>query len=161
MCTPNARRACQKHPSLVKRTLVDFTKSSGRDFIRTLIEVDLDLITTQLDHTSKRKALMWIFWSPNRFQVECSPGEESIAASIFDEYSVSPSTRPVFTRCCFTLANIIQVCSNFHEARAFITNTRPDEIGARTSRKACTAFSARSDETCLFRPSEEVATSQL
>ena len=36
-----------------------------------------------------------------------------IAASICDKYSVGPSIRPTCTRCCFTMTNIIQACSNF------------------------------------------------
>ena len=30
------------------------------------------------------------------------------------------------------MIHMIQVCGNFHRARAFITNTPPDEAGART-----------------------------
>ena len=37
-----------------------------------------------------------------------------IAASIYDNYSVGPSIRPICTRYCFTMTNLIQVCSNFH-----------------------------------------------
>ena len=51
-----------------------------------------------------------------------------IAASIHDKYSVSPSIRPVYTRCCFTMTNMIQVCSIFYWARIFIMYTRPNEI---------------------------------
>ena len=29
-------------------------------------------------------------------------------------YSVSPSIRPVCSRCCFTMTNMLQVCSKFH-----------------------------------------------
>ena len=36
-----------------------------------------------------------------------------IEASIFDEYSVGLSIRPICTRCGFTMTNLIQVCSNF------------------------------------------------
>jgi hypothetical protein len=32
------------------------------------------------------------------------------------------------TRCCFTMTNMIQVCSNFQRARGFIIDTRLDEI---------------------------------
>ena len=32
-----------------------------------------------------------------------------IAASISDRYSVGPSIRPICTRCCFTMTNMIQV----------------------------------------------------
>ena len=42
-----------------------------------------------------------------------------IAASIYDKYSVGPSIRPICTRCCFTITNMIQVCSNFHWSRVF------------------------------------------
>ena len=41
-------------------------------------------------------------------------------ASIYDRYSVGPSIEPVCTRCCFTMSKMIQVCSNFHRARAFV-----------------------------------------
>jgi len=37
-----------------------------------------------------------------------------IAASIHDKYSVGPSIRPIYTRCCFTMTNMIQVCGIFH-----------------------------------------------
>ena len=49
-----------------------------------------------------------------------------IPVSICDTYSVSASIRPICTRCCFTMTDTIQVCSNFHRDRVFITNTRPD-----------------------------------
>ena len=39
--------------------------------------------------------------------------EYLIAASIHDKYSVGPSIRPICTRSCFTMTNMIQVCSNF------------------------------------------------
>ena len=50
------------------------------------------------------------------------------AASTHGIYSVDPSIRPICTRCCFTMTHMIQVCGNFHCARVFITDTRPDEI---------------------------------
>ena len=53
--------------------------------------------------------------------------QDLIAASIH-EYSVGPSIRPISTECCFTMTNMIEACSNFHESRAFIINTRPAEI---------------------------------
>jgi hypothetical protein len=37
-----------------------------------------------------------------------------IAASIYDEDLVGPGNRKNRTRCCFTIFNMIQVCSNFH-----------------------------------------------
>ena len=37
-----------------------------------------------------------------------------IAASIYDEYSIGPSTLLICTRHCFTMTNMIQVCGNFH-----------------------------------------------
>jgi hypothetical protein len=55
-----------------------------------------------------------------------------ITASSYDKYSVGPSIRPICTRCCFKMTDMIQVCSDFHQARAFITHTRPDEILGRT-----------------------------
>ena len=36
-----------------------------------------------------------------------------IAASIYDKYLVGPSIRPICTRYCFTMTNVIQVCSRF------------------------------------------------
>ena len=51
-----------------------------------------------------------------------------IAASIYDKYSIGPSTRPMGTRCCFKMTSLIQMCSNLHWARVFIVHTRPDEI---------------------------------
>ena len=36
-----------------------------------------------------------------------------LAARIHGRYSVGSSLRPMCTRCCFTMTNMIQVCSNF------------------------------------------------
>ena len=47
----------------------------------------------------------------------------------FNRGSVSPSIRPISTRCCLTMTYVIQVCSNFRWARVFIINTRRNEIG--------------------------------
>ena len=33
----------------------------------------------------------------------------------YDKYSVGPSIRPIYTRCCFEMTNMIQACSNFIE----------------------------------------------
>ena len=49
------------------------------------------------------------------------------AASVGDKYSIGPSIGPSCTRCWFIMIIVIQVCSNFHRARVFIINTRPDE----------------------------------
>ena len=38
---------------------------------------------------------------------------DPIALSIYDKNSVGPSIRPICTRCCFTMTDMIQVCSNF------------------------------------------------
>ena len=54
-------------------------------------------------------------------------GCEPIAGSARDRYSAGPSIRPIFTRRCFIMTNMIQVCSNFHSARVFIIDTGPDE----------------------------------
>ena len=54
--------------------------------------------------------------------------EDLTAASIDDEYTVDPSIRPICTKYCLSMTNIIQVCSNFHWSRVCITRTRPDEI---------------------------------
>ena len=56
-----------------------------------------------------------------------------IAASIFHKFSVGPSIRKC-TRNCSTMTNRIQVYGNFHGARAFIINTRPDEISSPCAR---------------------------
>jgi len=50
-----------------------------------------------------------------------------IAVSVYDKHSVGPSIRTICTRCCFTMTDMIQVCSSFHEAPAFMILTRPDE----------------------------------
>jgi hypothetical protein len=51
-----------------------------------------------------------------------------IAASIYDKYSVRLSIRPVCTRCCFTMTDMVQVCSYCRWSRVFIISTRPDAI---------------------------------
>ena len=59
------------------------------------------------------------------------PGEsfpDLIAASIYDTHSVGPSIRQFLIRCYLTMTDMIEVCSQFHEARVFIINTRPDKI---------------------------------
>ena len=50
------------------------------------------------------------------------------AASVYDEQSIGPSTRQICTRYCSTMTNMIQLCTNFYEARVLIVNTRPDQI---------------------------------
>ena len=37
-----------------------------------------------------------------------------IAVSMYDEYSIGISTRPICTRCCFTMTQMILVCRKFH-----------------------------------------------
>ena len=69
-----------------------------------------------------------------------------IAACICDEYSAGPSVRPACTRCCFTMPNMIQVSSNFHKARVFIINTRPDEIVRREAQQSSTRSVGRTQE---------------
>jgi len=51
-----------------------------------------------------------------------------IAASIYDEYSIGASIRPICTKCCCIILNMTQVSINFHLTREFVTHTRPDEI---------------------------------
>jgi hypothetical protein len=51
-----------------------------------------------------------------------------IAASVHDEYSVRPIIRTVCTRYCLTMTDVIQKCTNFHEGRVLVINSRPDEI---------------------------------
>jgi hypothetical protein len=43
-----------------------------------------------------------------------------IAASIYENYSIGPSIRPICTRCCPTVTNEIQVCSSFQWAPAHL-----------------------------------------
>jgi len=49
-------------------------------------------------------------WS-NRSGVRTTP--DLIWTSIHHEHSVSPSIRPIWTRCCVKMANMIQVCNSF------------------------------------------------
>ena len=63
----------------------------------------------------------------------CSDGRRDamgnlIAPSAHAKYFLRPSFRPICTRLCFAMTNVIQVCSNFDGARVFIINTRPGEI---------------------------------
>ena len=46
--------------------------------------------------------------------ISSSKTKDLIAASSYDKCSVGPSIRPICTRCCFTMTNMIQVCGNFH-----------------------------------------------
>ena len=46
-------------------------------------------------------------------------GPGLIAASMYSKYSAGPSIRPICTRNCFTMTNMLEVCSNFHRAREF------------------------------------------
>ena len=50
-----------------------------------------------------------IRWPP------CLPlrGKDLIAVNMYNKHSVGPSIRSIWTRSCFTLTNMIQVCSNF------------------------------------------------
>ena len=57
-----------------------------------------------------------------------SSGHDLITACIYDKYLVGPSIRPICTRCCFTMTDMIQVCSNFDRVGGCIAHTRPDEI---------------------------------
>ena len=52
----------------------------------------------------------------------------SIAASVYDKYSVSSSIGPIRTRCWFERTNTTQVRSNFHCVRVLVICTRPDEV---------------------------------
>ena len=42
------------------------------------------------------------------------PTLDLISECIYDKCSVGPSIRPICTRCCFAMTNMIRVCSNFH-----------------------------------------------
>ena len=57
-----------------------------------------------------------------------------------DRCSVGPSIRPICTRCCFTMTDMVQVCSNGHWARVFNTNIRADEIDGISSAVRGTAL---------------------
>ena len=50
------------------------------------------------------------------------------SVSIYDKRLVGPSICPVYTRCCFTMTNMIQARSHFNWARAIIINNRLDDI---------------------------------
>ena len=50
------------------------------------------------------------------------------AASVYHKCSVGPSIRPICTRRCLAVTNMIQVCSIFCWDRVFIINTRRGEI---------------------------------
>ena len=51
-----------------------------------------------------------------------------IAVIVHDKYPVGPSVRSICARCCFTMTNVIQVCTCFHWARGFIIDTPLDKI---------------------------------
>ena len=51
-----------------------------------------------------------------------------ISVTNYDEYSAGPSIRPICTRNCLTMNNMIQVCSNLHWPGVCIINTCPAEI---------------------------------
>jgi len=53
-------------------------------------------------------------WALSVKNASCAQKRNLIAVSICDRYSVGPSIRPMCTRYCFTMTNMIQVCSNFH-----------------------------------------------
>ena len=55
--------------------------------------------------------------SPSVASIKISPASISSGQS--------PSIPPICTGCCFKMTNMIQACSNFHEARVFIINTHP------------------------------------
>ena len=44
---------------------------------------------------------------------EAALGGGTRLVHLFDRYSVGPSIRPICTRRCFTMTNMVQVCSNF------------------------------------------------
>ena len=54
------------------------------------------------------------------------------SASVFEEILCF---RSICTPWCFAMCNMIQVCSDFHWARVFITRTRPDEISSQSESK--------------------------
>ena len=46
--------------------------------------------------------------------------QELLQALLTRVEALAPSMRPICTRCCFTMTNMSQACSNFLQARAFI-----------------------------------------
>ena len=100
---------------------------SGLDHVQTSVydnysHSDSMKTTTHLDHISHCKTssgTKWLNrWTYRLFIINTrrAPPAMStnlIAASIYDTYSVGPSTQPICTRCCFTMTYMIQVCSNF------------------------------------------------
>ena len=55
-------------------------------------------------------------------------GLNLMAVSIHHKHSIGPSIRPICTKCCLTKTDMIQLYGNFYSCRAFLINTRPDEI---------------------------------
>ena len=45
-------------------------------------------------------------WGPSKV-----PLRDQIAASFYEKYSVGPSMRPICTRCCFAMTNMIHMCA--------------------------------------------------
>ena len=43
-----------------------------------------------------------------------TPTPNLITASIYNGYAVSLSIQPVYVRCCFTMTNMIQACTDFY-----------------------------------------------
>ena len=87
-------------------------------------------------HLESKSCQRVLFFLPGRVLSVLS--RDVIAASIYDKPSIGPSTRPIYTICCFTLTSMIQVCSNFHRTRVFIMNTRPDEMARVVNTKVWT-----------------------
>ena len=73
---------------------------------------------------------VWILYSKKRYIYLPTMVRDFIPTSIYDRYSVGPSVRSICTRCCFTITDMIQVCSKFRRAPAFITNIRLEEISS-------------------------------
>ena len=62
--------------------------------------------------------------------------------STYNSYSAAPSIRPVCTRCCFTMTDMSQVCSNFHSAksRARMAAHSRDSVAVRGEVSVCVVY---------------------
>ena len=64
-------------------------------------------------------------------QCQCAahagPASDVMPASIYDKHSVGPSIRPICTKRCFKIANIIQVCGNEFSSHILVQMRSPDD----------------------------------
>ena len=77
----------------------------------------------------QRARSSWSHSVPPAFEILAAlHPNDLIAASVYDQYSIGPSLRPICTRWYLTMNNMIQVCSNSHWVRVFTINTSADGI---------------------------------